>query len=218
MTRGGDNDYEVVELARRLANVVRVGVVAETDLETARLRAVYARDAAGEDVLTAWLPWVAAAAGGRRDWRAPAVGEHVIILAPSGELAQGVVLAGLYSAARPAPEDGAEVSAAHYADGAVVRYDAERHRLSAALPDGGAVEITAAGGVTVRADGGVEITGDVTIAGDIAVSGDIGAGGDITTDGGNVSDAETSMAAMRAAYNRHKHKLTPPDPPPTPRM
>ncbi len=196
-----DGDFHLVEISRRLANVVRPGVVAALDPDKARLRAHY--DQGDPRPLSAWLPWLSAAAGGQRAWRAPALGEQVLILAPGGDLQQGVVLASLYGADFAAPSADPAAAVTLYADGARIEYHAGEHRLRAALPPGATAEITASGGVS--------IAGDVTITGDVAVSGGIAASG-------HVADAAGSMAEMRGQYNRHKHKLTPPDPPPAPQM
>lgn len=187
--------------AAALANVLRPGVVAALDAAAARVRVAYAEG--DRRPTTGWLPWVAPAAGAQRRWRAPAVGEQALILAPGGNLAQGVVLAGIYTDAFPPPSADPAVETALYADGARIEYDAAAHRLRAVLPAGGSAAIDAPQGVV--------ISGDVTVKGELQVTGDVSAGGD-------VSDSAASMRDMRAKYNRHKHALTPPDPPPTPRM
>ena len=49
-------EFRLVELARRLANVVRPGVVAEADFSRARVRVKYGAPA---EAVTDWLPWLA---------------------------------------------------------------------------------------------------------------------------------------------------------------
>ena len=62
-----------LEIVRRLENVVRLGTVAEVRYETpARCRIKTG------DLITDWLPWTTARAGGDRSWWAPEVGEQVI--------------------------------------------------------------------------------------------------------------------------------------------
>lgn len=56
------------------------------------------------DNTTDWLPLIALRAGGvngGRTWHPPVVGEQRTVLAPGGDLAQAVVLLGLYSDAMP---------------------------------------------------------------------------------------------------------------------
>lgn len=143
----------VVDIRRRVDNLVRLGVVAEVDLPAARVRVRYG-GTADEPVLSAWLPWLALRAGAAVSWWAPAVGEQVAIAAPSGELSAGVVLGSLYAADAPPPAGDAEVHRTVYADGALVEYDAEAHVLRATLPAGGTVVV--AGDVDI--DGDVEAT------------------------------------------------------------
>lgn len=130
------------DLERRLANVVRLGVVAEVDIESTRCRVRYDVDADGEPVSTDWLPWLTRRAGVDRAWWAPSEGEQVALLAPGGELTRAVVLPGLFSAAHPAPDDSALSDATLYADGARVEYDRDAHRYSVTVPAGGEIMLT----------------------------------------------------------------------------
>lgn len=94
------------ELARRVENLARLGtVVAVRHGAPARCRVQL-----GENT-TDWLPWLAgrAAAGQGARWWPPVVGEQCLVLAPGGDLAQGIVLLGVYSDRMPAPSDGAAV-------------------------------------------------------------------------------------------------------------
>ena len=171
-------EFRLVELARRLANVVRPGVVTALDLVNERVRVKYAEE---KSALTDWLPWVATRAGGDASWWAPEVGEQVLLLAPSGELSQAIVLGSLYSDAHPAPSSDPDKHLVRYSDGAEIEYDRAAHRLRAVLPAGGAAEITAPDGVTITGD--VMVTGDVTIEGGVDASGDIEADGKVKADG-----------------------------------
>ena len=222
--------FRLVELARRIANVVRPGVVIEADYAAARVRVQYG----GPEAVTGWLPWLAGRAGGDREWWAPEIGEQVLILAPSGELSNGIVLAGLYQSNRPAPAASSDVHRVRYSDGAEIEYDSKAHRLRAVLPEGGSAEITAPDGVTITGD--VAITGAVAVTGGVTATENIAADGNVTADGnveaggnveadGNVSDGSattSSMAAMRTKYNAHVHGVPPgivtPVPAPTSRM
>ena len=169
------------------------------------------------EALTDWLPWVAPRAGGDASWWAPEV----------GELAQAVVLAVVYSDAHPAPASSSAPSPdkhlTRYADGAVVEYDRAAHKLWAALPAGGAVEITAPEGVKVigklTVEGDVESTGNITADGNVEADGDMEAGGGVKA-GSNVEDRQGTMAAMRTTYNTHTHGVPPGvvTPPPNQRM
>ena len=137
-----EESFEIAELARRLANVVRAGVVAEVDTDTQRLRARYDRDEEGAPILSAWIPWVTLRAGPDRTWWAPGVGEQVVLLSPSGELTQALALPALYSDTHPAPSADADKRVAKHSDGAVFEYDRAAHRYSITLPDDGEVLVT----------------------------------------------------------------------------
>ena len=176
----------MVELARRLANVVRPGVVAEADYSRARVRVKYGEEDAA---LSAWLPFLAARAGGDKTWWAPEIGEQVVILAPSGELHNGFVLGALYSTASPAPSDDPDKEITVFSDGTRVEYDRAAHKL------------------LIEAD--VEIAGDVTITGDVDISGGAAAGA-------QVEDGLGTMNGIREIFNGHTHGAAPADSVPGP--
>ena len=196
-------DFELVELARRLANVVRIGTIHEVDEAVARVRVQYATDADGEPVLTDWLPWMAMRAGEDRTWWAPTVGEQVVLLAPSGELAQAVALPALYQSQYPAPGSDPNKQLVVFSDDAWLEYDREAHHLKAVLPSGGTADLVA--------DGGVRVQGNTTIIGDLRVEGEALVTQDITGEQ-EVIDQASSMQDMRDLYNSHSHTPTGPSP------
>lgn len=51
-----EEGFDLAELARRLANVVRVGVVAELDADARRIRVRYDTDDEGAPILSAPIP------------------------------------------------------------------------------------------------------------------------------------------------------------------
>ena len=196
-------DFRMVELARRLANVVRPGVVTEVDLANAAARVKFAEE---EQAVTAWLPFMAARAGGDASWWAPEIGEQVVILAPSGELHNGVVLGALYSSAHPAPSGDPDKHLVRYSDGAEIEYDRTAHRLRAVLPAGGTVRVEAPDGL--RFDGDATFNGKVTVNGEVEATGDIHTDGNLDSDG-QVEDLNGSMTEMRTRYNAHVHGVPP---------
>ncbi len=170
--------FESTELDRRISNLIRLGTIDQADYATAKVRVK-----AG-DILTGWIPWVNQRAGGDVSWHAPEVGEQVLILAPSGELNQGVVLTGLFQAAHAQPVNTPDKQHTVYKDGAVIEYDRALHHLKAVLPAGATVELIATGGIA--------FTGDLTVTGNIKASGDI-------------TDHTRSMQGDRGIYNGHTH-------------
>ncbi|MCQ4319724.1 phage baseplate assembly protein V [Stutzerimonas stutzeri] len=153
----------ITDLIRRLDNLIRLGTIAAVDHQAARCTVT----TGGLSVPN--LPWLALRAGASLDWDPPTVGEQCILVAPSGEPAQGVALVGLYSQQRPAPANSATVRRRTYPDGAVIDYDHASHTLTATLPSGGKAQINAPGGLSVLGD--VDITGTVTVSEDVVASG-----------------------------------------------
>lgn len=161
------------ELARRLDNLVRYGVIEQTDFTTDPVQP-RVRVRTGE-ILTAWLPVATRRANTDAEHDPVQIGEHVILVAPSGELTQAVVVGKLFSNDHPSPDNHPANHRRTYRDGCVIEYNSATHHLNATLPAGGTLNL--------HADGGITITGDITLMGDLnqtgqqTVSGDVVAGG-----------------------------------------
>lgn len=140
---------DIVELSRRLENIVRIGVVAEVD----HARALCRVDSGG--LRTDWLPWSARRAGDTRSWCPPTLGEQVLIFSPSGETAGGVVQTGIYSAAHDQPDDDAGTHLVVWPDGTRVEYDHDTHRLRVDCV--GDIKIRAAGHIAIEAQGRISL-------------------------------------------------------------
>lgn len=166
---------KVAELQRLQGNLIRLGTVAQVDLDRALCRVQTG------DILTDWLPWLAARAGDTIEWSAPSPGEQVLLLSPGGDTHGALVLRGIYSNAHPAPAAAAARHLVRFADGAVIEYDHAAHALSAELPAGATAQITADGGVTIN--GPVTINGDTQVNGDIDLTGTATADVDVLADG-----------------------------------
>lgn len=153
---------DLSELVRTIPNLIRTGKIAEINADKVRVRL-------SPSLLTTWLQWVALRAGDVIDWCPPSIGEQVIVFSPNGDLTQGKVLAGLFSAESPAPQTSLKIRSIHYPDGAVVLYDFGKHSLSAILPAGSSA-LVKADAVTADAPQ-TTCTGDVTIKGNLVVEG-----------------------------------------------
>lgn len=138
----GDLGFRVAELERRLANILRRGVIASTDAGAAR-----ARVQSGE-LLTGPLPWITTRAGGDRTWWAPEPGEAVLLLCPEGDPALGVILPAIYTLAAPAPAASIDVHETVHGDGSRVTVDRAAGRVEVDLP--GDLVVRVAG--TIRVD------------------------------------------------------------------
>lgn len=141
---------QTAELARRLENLIRPGTIAEVDLVDARCRVKSGR------ITTGWLPWFTRRAGSTTEWDPPSIGEQCLVLSPSGELAQGFVLVGLYSGQNPPPSASAGVHRVEWANGDFVQHDADTGAYTLKLS--GPADITAAS-LTITCSGPVKITG-----------------------------------------------------------
>ena len=113
----------IQELARALRNMIRTGIIVETDLNAGRCRVQTG------GMCTDWLQWLTHRAGRSRTWWAPSVGEQVLILAVGGELDTAFVLPGIYSGDNPAPSASADALHIRFPDGAVIEYEPETSAL-----------------------------------------------------------------------------------------
>lgn len=153
----------LAEIARRIENIVRIGTVAEADYDAARVRVQ------SGDILTDWVPWLTHRAGGDVAWWPPEVGEQVLLLSPSGDMALAVAALSIYQAQHPAPEAVATKRRINFGDGSWVEYDRAAHKLTATV-NGGDAELNATGSIDAVAGGDASIT----------------AGGNVTADGAQV--------------------------------
>lgn len=127
------------ELERRLANLIRIGTVAQIDPIRARVKIQ-----AGA-ILTAWLKWMTQRSGDCLTWWSPSIGEQVLVLSPSGELNNGVVLPSIYTNNQPS----ADLNLDHkvYADGTTISYSYADKKLT--INCVGTIDVTAANSVNV---------------------------------------------------------------------
>ena len=213
--------FEFSDLERRVAMLIRYGTVAEADYAAARVRVAMGA------AVTDWLPWITLRAGNDRTWWAPEVGEQVLLLSPSGDTGQGVVLGSIFQAAHSGPAAAPTMDRRVYTDGAVIEYDREAHRLHALIP--GEAVLEASGGVNVWAGGEVKVESrtkvrlaapDIELAGQVAIDGPMsmgGAGGQslpvtingsVTHRGGNFI-SEMDVVADGVSLKSHQHELYP---------
>ena len=119
-----NDSWAQAETERILANMIRVGTVAQLDEANARVKV----NVGG--LSTDWLPWITARAGATRTWSAPRPGEQVIILAPYGDPAQAVALPSIYQDSHPAPASSKDVEHVVFPDGTTVDYNSASNTLN----------------------------------------------------------------------------------------
>lgn len=165
------------ELIRMLLNLIRKGRVIDIDHDRAMVRVQ-----TGE-LTSNWLRWMAPAAGTTSEWAPPSKNEQVLILSPGGDLADGVVLRGLYADDTAPPTHDPDKHTRRYPDGAVVEYDAATQTLTAKLPAGASIRLTASAIVQIHT-AVVDVHGDVRASGNLAAG--TGACGSFITPTGSV--------------------------------
>lgn len=134
---------EIGELQRRMANLFRIGKVAEVDRANGRVKVTFA------GATTAWLPWMTSRAGAVKDWNPPSVGEQVVVCSPGGEIEAGFIMPGSINYGdNPAPTDAANT-----------------YRLD--IPSGGTFEIRVGGTTLTFAGGKITLNGDIEVTGDV---------------------------------------------------
>ena len=152
----------LAELSRKVENMIRIGTISEVDHAARRVRVQ------SGSLLTDWLKWRVGRAGETRTWCPPTIGEQVMILSPSGELANGIVTPAIYSDAYDAPSSDASMHVIAFPDGAQITYN----------HTSGALAVSGIKTAIVRAEESVTVdcpqttaTGDVTVLGNLLVKG-----------------------------------------------
>lgn len=155
---------DLVELSRRLENILRIGTIHAVDHAAVKVRVK-----TGE-LITQWLPWIEQRAGQTTTWNPPTIGEQAIVFSPSGEPAGGIVLVGIDSTAVQPPSHSPDDHVTRYPDGTLVRYDHAAGIMEALFPDGGEIRynhpsshLEAIGVDTVLAEAATSITLDTPL-------------------------------------------------------
>ena len=145
------------DLQHRLSQLVALGTVVETDYEKARVKVTI-----GEWTST-WLPWITSRASNDISWWALEIGEQVMVISPSGDMAQGVVIGSIYQQQEEqqlisdiAVEQRQSIHRVKYQDGTTIEYDREKHLLKADVK--GDVELLVEKNVTATVTGDVAMT------------------------------------------------------------
>ena len=187
------------DLPRRLANIVRRGVIHSTQ----HGKIPKCRVSIGE-LVTDWLPLCQGFSGGfRSDVNPCTVGDAVTVLSEGGDLNNGQVFPGWATGGAPVPEGSESEHITVYGDGTEVRYDRETHALTITIAAGGTYRIVGKGTL----DGPVEITDTLTVQGKSTMNADVSEKGNIGATG-EISDGKGKMSGIRLTYNGHTHTET----------
>lgn len=189
--RHGVSHPELTDGERRSAGAIEVGKVHEADYPNARVRVLIGDEDDDEGhVITGWLPMPGGRSRNDSEWHPLEVGEGVVVLSPSGELQNGVVMpAGLYNDENPAPGDKAGLWRKKFQDGGLIEHDRETGEWlvkgmskitlevegSTAVVTEESITLTVGDGVVTTKDGEITLTaGGVTLkvdSGGVTISG-----------------------------------------------
>lgn len=157
------------DIQRLVGDLLREGLVASVDHEAGTCTVELS-----DDLTTGAIPFLSPRMGDLRIWLPPSIGEQVLVLAPEGDTARGIVIGGLPSDARPHVGRGPG-AAIVFGDGAIFGYDPVGHSLAISLPSGGTAAIVADGGLSLK--GPLSVDGPVDIIGKLTASDDVVGGG-----------------------------------------
>jgi phage baseplate assembly protein V len=161
------------EIRRLIINMIRKGAIMDvnhaSNPPTCRVSVGDPANTAGEGLQTNWLPFISVRAGKTREWNPPTKGEQVVLFCPMGDPAQGVVLCGLNSDDAPVPSNSPDTHTRAYPDGAIVEYNHAAHSLTANLPAGATINVTAPGEVNVNTKEAKVTADTVTLDADVIV-------------------------------------------------
>ncbi|EFB5187752.1 phage baseplate assembly protein V [Escherichia albertii] len=188
---------EVAELRRRVANMVRRGVVEEViPGSPVRVRVDIG------DVISPPLPWIQVQSGHyMQASNYPAPGDAATVISEAGDLCNGQVYPGVNIDAIPVPAGSEHEHIILFDTGTEIRYDRQANALFITLAEGGSYKITGKGTL----DGPVEITDTLTVQGKTTLNADAVVKANLSV-GGEVSDHRGTMSQIRLVYNGHTHR------------
>ncbi|WP_334070411.1 phage baseplate assembly protein V [Burkholderia cepacia] len=170
---------DFADLNRRLESLLREGTVIEVDHDARRVRV----ESGG--LQTDWIRWLAQRTGDSITWDPPSEGEPGLLFCPSGEPTTGLFLPGVYCDGHDAPSSNPNEHVRVYPDHARISYDFDAHALTATLPAGATVRVTAPVSVTVETNTATVKAKSVTIdANDTTVTGSLLVKGPLTFESG----------------------------------
>ena len=154
--------YALSDLAKRLSNIIRIGSIFEINVQTDK-----ARVKIGE-LETDFLPWANSNSGNNNSWNPPEIDEQVIILSPSGDLSQAVILPSIYK--NNASNYDQNIKSITYQDGSKISFNVSS----------GTLDLDLKGDVTIKVVGNANIEGDninITASSNITLDGNVDLGG-----------------------------------------
>lgn len=180
---------------RQIANLIKQGNIHAVDAAICFVRVAHG------DLITDWLPYFVPFAGGVSVHRPPSVGENCIVLSPSGETANGVVLCGMASKQFSSPSQSADETVVAFPDGAKIEYN----HVS------GSLNVSGVKSVTIDSPQS-EFTGSVTVKGLLTyqggLSGSNSGGGAAATISGSLTHEGGELSSNGVVLHTHTHPET----------
>lgn len=131
-SRTEGDSFTAQDLTRKLANVIRYGVIEKIDHKKARCRVRIG------PLSSTWINWHTQHAGEDSTWAPPSAGEQVTIFSPGGNLAQASILGGLYQKKFPAPGNDKNQRIHKLKDGTTITHDVKQKTRVTMMPKDGA--------------------------------------------------------------------------------
>ena len=142
--------HRLKELERKTENVIAIGTISETDHAAGQVRIKIG------EIVTAPLPWPADQGRNYTRWRPLRVGQQVVVACPSGDPAQAVVIAMLYTETLTRPSADPELDVIDFESGTRVTHSAKTGDVTVA--GAGKVTLTSAGDMTLTAGGNFRLS------------------------------------------------------------
>lgn len=184
------------DLQKRLANMIRRGVITEVQMGSpVKVRVGFGK------IISPLLPWCQTQSSKTVQVSdPPAVGDAVTVLSEAGDIRNGRVYPGDNIDAVPVPDGSDKEHITRYADGTEIRYNQEAHDLQITLAEGGTYTIKGKGTL----DGPVTITKSLTVNENATVEGTTHSVGNLSS-AAEVSDSKGSMSQVREVFDDHDH-------------
>ena len=149
----------LVELKRRLENIVQIGIVDATkNQEGKALARVVVHDVGEDKRVTDFLPVLSLANSFFRVFFPIRVGEQVLVISLFGDANKGFILRSIFNKSCKEPDGASDTrTVIEFEDGTVVYYDTKTKILDFNCT--GDVSIKAAGNINIEADGNIALTG-----------------------------------------------------------
>ncbi len=155
------------DVERRLSQTVVYGVVEQADYKAGKYRV-----RSGE-ILSNWLPMRQVRAGAVRSWEPLHKGEQVVLVAPSGDLAQAAIIGSIASNKSPATSDKPEITRTVFEDGTVIEHDDKNKSTIVEAPSGGTISLKVSDATFMISEDTISLRADnILLEGDIIAHGD----------------------------------------------